>query len=97
MGVGDGRCDPKRGRGVGWWEGGGPTFACMCVCVCVLCMCVCVCVCVCACYVCVCLQLPCATPSVKGISARGQSGLPLGSNYPPFGSFGAPCATDQQD
>ena len=70
--------------GGGW--GDGPAFSPLCVRVCV-----CVCVFVCACVLC-CAQLWCATPSVTGICARGQSAGPLGSNYPPTFGGGRRCS-----
>ena len=62
--------------GGGAWMGQ-PFFQCVHVCVR---MCVC------------CAQLWCATPSVTGICARGQSAGPLGSNYPPTFGGGRRCS-----
>ena len=73
-GVGDGHGDPTRGRGVGggWTRQVHVSVRCpQSSCAIVHCT--------------LCTSIHnCASPSVTGISARGQSAGPWGSNYPPW-------------
>ena len=73
-GVGDGHGDPTRGRGVG---GGGRARYMRVRCPQSSCAIV-------RCTLSTSIH-NCASPSVTGISARGQSAGPWGSNYPPVG------------